>query len=299
MVFAASIFIIIFSLSYFLLSGLGKKDWLVEIRKLQKMRETGLTDSLQRWILQAEKEMGKTGVLRSISNRRVFLLISLPLAVGGLWIGVTSFHNLVAAILLAMIGILLPEQIAYAREKGYREKVTEQLGTAVRMFAAEYTETPNAMRAIGLICPRLPEPIGEIFRRADRGFTTGNDVNRVLIDLAKKLNSEYGRLFVQLLRISFEDSAVSPMFTRLATRLAGQQKLIRKNRVEVTAERVVSMGLNVLVVPAYLFASRVMPESPAFFANTATGRVIIVFCLVSVIVGIVMDRVLGQGGELA
>ncbi len=296
--FAAGVFAVVYSAIIVLLNRLGKKDWMAEIRKLQRVRDTGLSDSLQKWVMTAEKEMGKVGVLQGISDRRVFLLLSLPLSAVGFWMGVAYFHNGVAAILAALIGILLPDQIAYARDKAYREKVVEQLGAAVRMFAAEFSETPSAVRAINMISKRLPDPIGRIFRQTDKEFTSGKDVNCVLINLSQKLNSEYGKLFVQLVRISFEDSAVAPMFTRLAQRLAAQQKLVRKNRIEVTAERAVSMGMNILVIPAYLFVCRLMPESPAYFADTATGRMIIVFCLLAVVVGIVMDRFVGQGGEL-
>jgi pilus assembly protein CpaF len=271
---------------------------MAEVKKLRKVADAGLSDSLQKWIIQAEKEIGKTSIFQSVGNKTVYLLIAAPLAVGGVYMGVAYFHNLVAAVLLSAIGILLPEQIAYARSKTMQDKLLEQLGTAVRMFAAEFSETPNTIRVIKAIAPKMPSPIGEIFRQVDKEFTSGKDVNRVLINLSHKLSSEYGRLFVQLLRISFEDSSVKPMFLRLATRLQGQQKLIRKNRIEMTAERYVSIGMNTLIIPAYIEMCRIMPESRAYFANTATGRMIIVLALVSVIVGIAMDRMIGRGGEL-
>jgi pilus assembly protein CpaF len=298
-VFAAGVFVIAFTACHYLFGKIGKTDWLAEIKKIQNIRDTGLSDSMQKWIMRAEKEVGKAGILNRFSNRKTFLIAVLPLSAAGLWFGLAYFHNLVAAVLLALIGVLLPEQIAYAQERTYQEKVMEQLGTAVRMFAAEYTETPNTIRALGLAAARLPDPIGTIFRQTGKDFTSGKDINGVLIGLSRKLDFEYGRLFVQLLRLSFEDSAVGPMFMRLASRLASQQKLIRKNRVEVALDRSLSILLNLAVIPVYIFISRTVPDAPGYFVATASGRTIIAICLVSIIVGIVLDRMLGQGGEMA
>ncbi|MGD0620952.1 MAG: hypothetical protein ABSA82_00580 [Thermacetogeniaceae bacterium] len=293
--FGAGIFAAVFAASYILISMIGKTDWLVEIKKIQKIRESGLPDSLQRWVLQAEKGIDKVGIGW---HGKVFV-ISLPLSAVGFWFGLLHFHNLIAAILLAVIGVLIPDQIVYNQEKTYRGKVMEQFGTAVRMFAAEYAETPNAIRAIGIIAPQLPDPIGVIFRQAERDFSVGRDVNDALIRLSQKLNFEYGRLFVQILRLSVEDSAVGPMFTRLALRLSSQQKLIRKSMVEVSMDRMLAIAMNLAIVPAYLLVLRTMPDSYAFFVNTVIGRIIIVACLAFVIIGISLDRLLDRGGEMS
>ena len=229
-VFAAGVFILAVSVSYLLFSRLGSRDWMAGIKKLRNVRRhrpIGL-------VAEVDPSSGeRDGQGRHISKYRqqnCVPIISILLAVIGVYMGMAYFHSLVAAVLLALIGILLPEQISYTRNKTMQEKLLEQLGTAVRMFAAEFSETPNTVKVIKVIAPNLPSPIGEIFRQVDQEFTSGKDVNRVLINLSHKLSSEYGRLFVQLLRISFEDSSVKPMFLRLATRLQGQQKLIQEKQ---------------------------------------------------------------------
>lgn len=293
-VFTVGVFVTVFPVSSLLFSSLGKKDWTAEIRKLQNIRETGLSDSMQRWVVRAEKEMGKNNIL---SNAGAVLPFALLLSASGFWFGMAILGNLVAAILMAAIGVLLPEQILYNRQKTEKEKVMEQLGTAVRMFAAEYIETPNSIRSINQIARQLPDPIGAVFQRADKDFSSGKSVDDALINLSKKLNFEYGRLFVQLMRLSFEDSAVGPMFTGLSAKLAGQQKLIRKGRVDVALDRGMVVGMNLGIIPAYYIASRMVPEAPMFFTQTAAGRSIVVLCLISAITGMVLDRFLSGGGE--
>ncbi len=293
-VFAVSVFVIVFSISSLLFSGFGRKDWTAEIRKLQNIRETGLSDSMQRWIMRAEKEIGKNNTL---SNAGAVLPFALFLSAAGFWFGLAVLGNLVAAMLMAAIGVLLPEQILYNRQQAKKEKMMEQLGTAVRMFAAEYIETPNSIRALNQIANQLPDPIGAVFQRADKDFSSGKSVDDALIGLSQKLNFEYGRLFVQLLRLSFEDSAVGPMFTGLSAKLAGQQKLIRKGRVDVALDRGMVVGMNLGIIPAYYIASRMVPEAPVFFTQTAAGRSIVVLCLISAITGMVLDRFLSRGGE--
>jgi pilus assembly protein CpaF len=277
-----------------LFANLGKKDWTAEIRKLQNIRETGLSDSMQRWIMRAEKEIGKN---HTLSNAGAVLPFALFLSAAGFWFGMAVLGNLAAAMLMAAIGVLLPEQVLYNRQQAEKEKMMEQLGTAVRMFAAEYIETPNSIRAINQIANQLPDPIGAVFQRVAKNFSSGKSVDEVLIGLSQKLNFEYGRLFVQLLRLSFEDSAVGPMFTGLSAKLAGQQKLIRKGRVDVALDRGMVVGMNLGIIPAYYIASRMVPEAPMFFTQTAAGRSIVVLCLISAITGMVLDRFLNRGGE--
>ncbi len=294
LVFAVSVFVIVFSISSLLFAGLGKKDWTAEIRKLQNIRETGLSDSMQRWIMRSEKEIGKNNTL---SSAGAVLPFALFLSAAGFWFGLAVLGNLVAAMLMAIIGVLLPEQILYNRQQAKKEKMMEQLGAAVRMFAAEYIETPNSIRAINQIANQLPDPIGAVFKQVDKDFSSGKGVDDALIGLSLKLNFEYGRLFVQLLRLSFEDSAVGPMFTGLSAKLAGQQKLIRKGRVDVALDRGMVVGMNLGIIPAYYIASRMVPEAPVFFTQTAAGRSIVVLCLISAITGMVLDRFLSRGGE--
>lgn len=248
-----------------------------------------LSGSLQKWVALAEKEM-RLGFFRR--RGPLLFLAALPLAAAGFWFGVVYLRNPPAALILAAIGAFFPEQVMYYRDRARREKVLEQLGAAVRVFAAEYSETPHTIQALGTTARKLPDPIGSILRQAERDLIN-KERDEALLELGRKLDSEYGRMFVQLLRLSFEDEAVKPLFTRLALRLTEQQNLIRKNRVEIAADRLGSLGLSAAAVPVYFMMRRVIPESAEFFSTTLAGKFLVAACMLSVLGAMLLDRFMG------
>lgn len=265
--------------------------WRRRLLEASRRPALDLSDSLKRWVLRAEKELGGFRVLR---RGPAFFAAALLLAAAGFVWGAAALRNPAAGLVLAAGGVLLPEQVWFYRERHRREKLIEQLGAAVRVFAAEYAETPHPVKALGAAARRLPDPIGGILRSAERDLVLGKDRDEVLIRLARDLDSEYGRLFVQLLHLSFEDEAVKPLFSRLAARVSGQQELIRKNRVELAADRAMSLILNAAVVPAYYLIRKFVPEAHSFFLETTAGRVVVVCCLASAVAGMLLDRLVNR-----
>lgn len=290
--FGLGVFTVSFSAVLALLRSANKKDWLERLTKLSSVRAVKLSDSLQKWVLRAEKEMGGFKITK---RGPLFLLFVLFFTALGFFYGLLALHNPAAGVVLAAAGIIFPEQVYFYRERAFKEKIIEQMGAVVRVFAAEYAETPHPVKALGAASRKLPDPVGGILREAEKGLLLGKDKDDVLIELAKNLDFEYGRLFVQLLRLSFEDEAVKPLFSRLAARISGQQDLIRKSRVEVASDRIMSLVLNLAVVPVYLLMQKVVPEARSFFTDTVAGRGIVVCCLVSAVAGALLDRVVNRG----
>lgn len=268
--------------------------------RLARLASSGvrtLSGSLERWAARAEKGMRRRVFTAANAPYLAFVLL---LSLAGFYAGAAYLRNLPAAALLAAAGVVFPEQVRRIRERAYREKVLEQLGAAVRVFAAEYSDTPQPAKALAAAAGKLPDPIGSVLRRAARDLTTARnygEVDGVLIKLGRELHGEYGKMFVQLLRLSFEDEAVKPLFAKLAARVTAQQDLVRKNRLEVSVDRLLAVVLNLAVIPAYLFVSRIVPEAKEFFLATAAGKGVVVLCLLSAVAGGIMDIAFGGVGD--
>jgi Flp pilus assembly protein TadB len=218
-----------------------------------------------------------------------YVLAAAGLSVLGIIFGLAWLHNTIATVLLFVFGLAFPQLIMLQVVSHRQERIVEQLGMAVRIFAAEYNDTPHTLRAIGKTGERLPEPIGSIFRHAEQEFLVGENPEQVLRRMSKRIGTDYGKMFGHLLITSVTDEAVKPLFNRFAARLTSQQELIRKNRQEVTVDRISIGILNGCMIPAFLVMNRIIPESHAFFTTTPSGKGIVVFCLLSATVGIVLD----------
>lgn len=256
-----------------------------------------LSGALQRWAARAEREM-KLGFFRGFSPAH--LAVTAVVAVFAFAVVAARLRNPLAAVLAAALAVLLSVQYRTHVYRLRREKIIEQLGAAVRVFSAEYSDTPLTAKALDVTARRMPEPIGSVLRRAasDLAVARGpDDVDRALVRLGRSLHGEYGRMFVQLLRLSFEDQVVKPLFSRLAARITAQQDLIRKNRVEVSTDRALALLLNTLPAPAYFFINRMVPEANEFFLTTTAGKLTVCLCLLSAVLGSLMDIVLGGVGD--
>jgi len=252
-----------------------------------------LSDTLQRWAARAEREM-KQGVFKGFSPVQV--VVTAAAGAAAFTAVAARFRNPLAAALAALLAVLLSVQYRSHVQRARREKIIEQLGAAVRVFSAEYSDTPLTARALDITARRMPEPIGGVLRKAASDLAVArnpDDVDRALVRLGRALHGEYGRMFTQLLRLSFEDQAVKPLFSKLAARITAQQDLIRKNRVEVAMDRTLALLLNILPAPAYFFISRVVPEASEFFLTTTAGKLTVCLCLLSAVLGSLMDVLLG------
>lgn len=283
-------------LTLFRLAGTGG----IRIRPVAgfKVRTYGdISDALQKFAARAGKEYGRVFSV----GKTPYLIFLCFLALVGFYAGIAYLKNLPAAALLACICVVLPEQVRAGRRRFHREKVIEQLGASVRVFAAEYSDTPHPVKALAAASGKLPDPIGTVMRRAVRDLSSSrnfDEIDAALLRLGKELGNEYGRLFVQLLRISFEDEAVKPLFARLAARITSQQDLIRKNRLGINMDRMLAAGLNLAIVPAYFFVIKVVPEAREFFTSTMAGKGLVALCLLSVAAGSLMDIILVGGGDI-
>ncbi|NSW83998.1 MAG: type II secretion system F family protein [Syntrophothermus sp.] len=258
----------------------------------RKKQASGLSESLQKWVDRVHSEM-RVSFLERRSVLEAAIMIVLALA--GFGVGVVYLKNITAGIIMAAGGIAVPEQMINMREQARREKILEQMGAMVRIFAAEFSETPHVLKALGVTAGKMPPPTGDILRQAYRDMTSGMSPDEALLRLARGLDNEYGRMFVQLLRLALEDEAVKPLFNRLALRLTTQQDLLQKNRVEMSYDRMVSLIMNLAIVPAFIFVHQLVPEAREFFVSSIWGRLIVSVSAASVVGGAFLDR-LASGG---
>ncbi|MCL6639338.1 MAG: hypothetical protein K6T80_06630 [Firmicutes bacterium] len=260
---------------------------------LARQGKQGLPAAMETWVARASQGMkdrvvGPRGV--------VYVIIVAALALAGFVFGIAYMSNILAAVLLAIAGVVFPEQVRRTRRRAYREKVLEQLGAAVRVFAAEYSDTPHTVKALDASVRKLPDPVGGIIKRAVSSLINVknmSDVDDVLIRLGRELSGEYGKMFAQLLRLSFEDEAVKPLFAKLAARVTAQQDLVRRDKLETSMDRMLVLALNLAVILVYFMISRAMPESGEFF-RTMAGKGVVALCLFSAVAAGLLDILFGS-----
>ena len=243
------------------------------------------------WAEQLEPKLMDAGVGINAVRYMLFIIVG---GLTGFLLGIVILKNVPAAIIIAVSVFLLPEQYLAGKIAQRREKIINQLAPAVRIFYAEYSDTPQVERALLITGERMSAPLGPILFRAGRQLAASHGPDVVFAELAKKLDFYHGRMFAQLLRQAYDDSAVAPLFSRLATKIASYQNLSKKNRSNLAYQGVVARLLNVLVLPVFLAMQFIMPETASFLVGHPVGRIMVTICFASILVGILLDRMLSE-----
>jgi pilus assembly protein CpaF len=243
------------------------------------------------WEESAEEKLSAAGLK---VRGRLYTLGVLVAASASFFVGIFAFRNFTAALLMATAAVLLPDRLVLQRREGRKLKMLEQMIVAVRIFAAEFNQTPQVERALKAAAAQVPPPLGTVLQDACRSLLKGASFDEALFKLMSKLEFAGGRMFVQLIMAAKRDSSVAPLFGELVTRLAVQLELARKNRSVLYADRLLSWVMLGSMVPAFLVMRLTVPETGEFLTATVAGRVVVTLCFLSVIVWTVMDRLAGR-----
>ncbi|MHB1418673.1 MAG: type II secretion system F family protein [Bacillota bacterium] len=252
-------------------------------------RQDELPPWIKGWMEQVEGRLSKSGIRIPVARYILGMFIG---SIVGLAAGEFMLHNLAAAVILGLSAFLVPDVILVGYIQKRRVKIIEQLGAAVRIFSAEFNDTPQVARALSHTAQRLPKPLGDILGKRSRELSAGVNKDGVLSELMTELDFDYGRMFVQLLRMAWDDASVKPLFSRLATRIAGLQSLMAKNSASLAYGRVMGLGVNLLIFPVFLLVKWKMPGASDFMMFHPVGRLLVNISFLSILVGLILDRVL-------
>jgi len=247
---------------------------------------------MDQWLNRVEKRINHSGV-KVISLVRYFLIIISALIIS-IAMGAGLLKNPAVTIILIISSFFIPDAILTGYMQKQRLKIIEQLSSATRIFSAEFRETPQVVKALSVTSKRVPSPLKEVLEKAVMDLTVGKDKDKVFEEMAIKMDFDYGMLFVQLLRIAFDDASVQPLFTKLSTKVASLQSLLKKNQSSLAYGRLMGMGVNALIIPVFLLVSHFIPGAYEFMVHHYIGRIIVTMCFLSVLLGLALDRMLNS-----
>lgn len=254
----------------------------------EKIQSAATKDAFARWVDDLEKYQKKGNI--GLTGWKFWLLfVALVLAsfVGGIII----FESLVLAVFLVVATILLLDQYFMFKERSVKEAMESQLAVAIRLFASSYTTTPQVERGIAAVAATCPNPLGKIFRKADKMLKARIPLDTVLIEMAREMNFDYGIMFIQLIKQVRNNTLIMPLFHELISRITAREILTRENRSQVDGERMLSLIMVAAPLPSYLLIQNMVPDAHEFLSGTFFGRVVICMVFISAITWAVMSRI--------
>lgn len=289
-IFLACVLVIIL-----ILDGIGESIFRkIAIRQSRRNLFASLPDVIQRssqavkapeWRFLNDRAK-KAGV-----NSNKFLIMSIALAFTGAVVGFVLLKDLGTAFTLS-VGMIFVALLAldWTIEKRER-KVLDQLPAAIQLFAVEYDVTKSVEEAMARAAKGVGEPLRGYMEQCARDLRSGKSLKNVLNEFAENIGCTYGRLWAQMLLAASGDMTVVKVMPRLIERLSKQKLLQQKNMTELSGTRRIAGILNVLVIPCFILVQLLFPKSSGFF-NEPLGRVVVAIFLLSLCVGIMLDRLL-------
>ena len=247
-------------------------------------------DAFSRWIQLTEKRLKRQKIIRG----RLYIFLLIALSIFAFFGALIMFHNLPAAMFVTLTILLIPGRILQISEEKERMKLTEQLITAIRLFAAEFIQTPHLEKGFAAIAARVPPPTGTIFADAYKDLVIGIDPEMVLANLSAKLETEHGKMFVQLLRQARIDMSISTLFPKLLEKVEKHLDLLRKNASGLLGERILTVLTAAAPIPIYFIMRGLLPEVDEFFIRTVVGRVLLAAVFLSMFLWAIIDRIAGR-----
>ncbi len=233
-----------------------------------------------------ERAIQRAGVRWSIGE---FTIASALIGAIGLLAG-QRFGGLIA-LLLATVGLLLPSLLLRILIGKRLRRLEVQLPDALDMIVNAMRAGFSFQAAMKFVGEEMPAPIGEEFMRFYDEQRLGVDVRHALLDLQERVGTLDIKMFVTSLIIQRETGG------NLSEILMGLASLIRDRGAlhdqidTLTAEPKFTGGaLAILPVLAFVALTALNPPMMAPMFDTETGRYILAYAVVSVLVGYFLLR---------
>lgn len=264
--------------------------WKLSKPKFPKSNLEAQNDAFSKWLKMTEKRLKQ----RKFKKGKLLIFMVLLLSVTFFLVGLFLFKNIPAAVSLGVAFLLIPSRLLQMLEDQERIKITEQLVSAIRIFASELIQTPHLEKGFAAVAARVPAPMGNYFADAYRDLIVGADPDHVLSNLAGKLDTDHGQMFVQLAKRVKEDSAVIALFPSLLEKIERYLELQRTNFSGLSGERLLTMFMSVAPIPAFLLMRKIIPETDIFVIETFAGRLMITIAFLSTVLWALIDRIAGR-----
>ncbi len=246
-------------------------------------------DAVTKWIDELDKRLKKDGIKVKVKS---YLNIGILIAAVTFFISLKTFKNITASIFLTAAFFIIPEYIISLYEDYRKKKIEDQMVLAIRYFSGVFINTRNVEKSFAAVANKVVDPVGRYFADAYADIITGVKVDNSLASLAIKVDSEYWKMFVQLIYKVRSDSAVISLFPELIERIETHIELSRDNKTSLAGERIIALIVAILPIPVYIIMAKVIPDTTTFIVETSIGRIIIVLVFLSLFIFLILDKLL-------
>lgn len=216
---------------------------------------------------------------------------ALVLAGGGALVAAMILHNVLAALVGAGVGAMVPFlRIRHARAQRFA-KLEEQLPDAIDVLRRALRAGHPLGACLKLVAEDMPQPIAKEFELAFADISYGNDVRRAFLGFLERVPSVTVMSFVTAVLVQRETGGnLAEVLDQISRVVRGRFKFFRKVRT-LSAEGRMSAWVLALV-PLVLFSliSYTSPDYLPLLTHDPTGRKLIMAAAGLALLGVLWIR---------
>jgi len=226
-----------------------------------------------------------------------YLLVILAPVLLGL-AGFIFLHNLLGLIVGAVFGFVLPSLATQRLEKMRKRKFQQQLVDTILLLSASLKSGLSILQAIEVVIEEMPAPTNQEFKLVLNAIKVGITIEESLERLKERMYSEELNMLITSILVSRETGGdLSRIFERVVNSIRQKTKVSQQlSNLTLQARW---QGMIMMALPV-VFSFGVYQMNRNYFSimlNSETGRSLLIYGVISQIVGIVIIRRLSKLGD--
>jgi len=227
--------------------------------------------------------------IRVSSESIVYILFFSPLVLA--LIGFLITENLIFTFLCAGFGFALPGTVIKILQKRRIKKFEMQLIDALTSLSSSLKAGLSLLQAIQILVEELPPPISQEFSLILMENKLGVPLEKSLQSLGKRIKSEPLTLTIRAVLIARQTGGdLTAVFSQIVNTIREREKLERRMKTLTSQGKMQGALMGALPIIFALVVSTTNPSLVSTMLNDPIGQAMLVYGLISEIIGIILIR---------
>jgi tight adherence protein B len=224
--------------------------------------------------------------------------IQLLFTVTPLVFGAAAFilsKNLLGLFVGAAVGLGIPRLVVLNMAAMRKNKFQDQLVDGLMILSSALKSGMSLNQAVEILVEEMPSPLNEEFALVMQENRMGVPLEECLVHLKQRMPLDDLGLIISAIGVARETGGdLTEIFSQLVFTIREKNKLERKVRTLTVQGRLQGVIMGILPIGFGFFINYVNPESINVLRNTKVGQMLIVYAVVSEIIGLILIRKLSR-----
>lgn len=226
-------------------------------------------------------------------KKMLFLYTTAPLLLAA--IGFIFTKTMIGLGIGLVIGFIIPKIVIRQMEQIRRNRFQGQLVDGLMVLSSALKSGMSFNQAIEILVEEVPAPLSEEFALVLRENHMGVPFEECLLHLKRRMPLDDLGLIIAAIGVARETGGdLTEIFSQLVFTIREKNKLERKVKTLTVQGRLQGIIMGLLPIAFAVFIYYVNPENFNILINTETGRMLLVYSIVSEAIGLVLIKKLSR-----